>query len=120
VYLLAFAIALILVPDRWEGPVLYEINTEHKLTIVDLIAMLPLLVSVTWIQRGVWKRRIYLFNKVTVYPGAGVLIVFGMGLGLGMLLASAFFTFRYWWAVGGSLFIIMLVNVTLTSGRSPE
>jgi hypothetical protein len=118
--LLLLAIIIILIPARWEGPVLYDFNPAPRLSLVDLIAMIPLIISVTWIQNGVWKRRIYLFNKVTIYPGSAVLIVFAMGLGLGMLLASAFFSFHYWWAVGGLTFIIMLVNVVLISGHSQK
>ncbi len=120
VYLLLFAVFLILIPDPWEGPVLYKIDSEHNLSLIDLISMIPLLISVTWIQRGVWKRRIFLFNKVTLYPGAAVLVVFFMGLGLGMLLASGFSSFRYWWAIGGVLILTTLINVVLVSEHSRE
>ena len=120
VYFLLITILLVIVPERWEGPVLYTIDSGHVLSLVDTIAMIPLLVSVIWIQRGLWSRRIYLFNKVTLYPGSAVLIIFFLGIGLGMFLASAFSTFHYWWAVGGTIFIIMLVNVVLISGHSPE
>lgn len=120
VYLLLVAILLILIPVRWEGPVFYKINEQHELSVANALAMIPLLISVAWIQRGLWKRRIYLFNKVTLYPGSGVLIVFAMGLGLGMLLASAFYTFHYWWAIGGIFILSTLVNVVLISGHSPR
>ena len=118
VLLLLLSILLILVPERWEGPVIYIIDDRHALTVLDCIAMIPVLISVTWIQRGIWKRRIYLFNKVTMYPGASVLIVFSMGLGLGMFFAAAFYSFRYWWAIGGIIFMFMLINVVLVSGHS--
>ena len=103
-----------------EGPVIFKIDGEHNLTLANAIALVPLMISAVWIQRGIWKRRIYLFNKVTVYTGPAVLIIFGMGLGLGMFLANAFREFNYWWAVGGLLFIIMLVNVVLISGHSEK
>jgi hypothetical protein len=118
VYLLMIALLLFLIPSRFEGPLLFEIIDEHGLSITDLFAMIPLLASVTWIQRGLWKRRIYLFNRVTLYPGATTLIIFFMGLGLGMVIASAFFNFHYWWAVGGVFFIFFLVVVVLKSGKS--
>jgi hypothetical protein len=120
VYLLVILILLVLVPDRWEGPVVYRISSDHSISILDSIAMVPMFFLLIWIQKGIWKRRIYLFNRVTLYPGAAVLMVFSMGLGLGMLLSSAFFTFRYWWAIGGLVFIIMLMAVILVSGKSPE
>ena len=121
VYLLVIALLIFLIASRFEGPLIFEINNEHGISLADLIAMIPLLISITWIQRGIWSRRIYLFNRVTIYPGAATLIVFSMGLGLGMLLAHAFYTFRYWWMIGGSLFIIILVTVVLKSGdMKPE
>ena len=120
VYLLIIAVLIIMLPKWLEGPVIYEIDDMHHLTLANAIALVPLMISVTWIQRGIWKRRIYLFNKVTIYTGSAVLVIFSMGLGLGMLLASAFFSFHYWWAVGGFLFLIMLVNVVLISGHSQK
>lgn len=118
VYLLIIALLLFLIPSRYEGPVLIRIEDEPGLSVADLIALVPLLVSVTWIQRGLWKRRIYLFNRVTLYPGATTLIIFFMGLGLGMVIANAFDNFHYWWAMGGSFFIILLIVVVLKSGKS--
>jgi hypothetical protein len=120
VYILIIAILMILIPGWMEGPVIYKIDGQHNLTLVNAMALIPLMISAAWIQKGIWKRRIYLFNKVTVYPGAAVLIIFSMGLGLGMLLANAFREFHYWWAIGGSFFIIMLVDVVLISGHSQK
>lgn len=121
VYLLILALLLFLIPTHLEGPLLFEINEERDLSVADLLALIPLLASVTWIQRGLWKRRIYLFNRVTLYPGATTLIIFFMGLGLGMVIANAFYNFGYWWAIGGSFFIVFLVVVVLKSGKSdPE
>ena len=120
IYLLIIAFLIVLIPGWMEGPVIFKIDGEHNLTLANAIALVPLMISAVWIQRGIWKRRIYLFNKVTVYTGPAVLIIFGMGLGLGMFLANAFREFNYWWAVGGLLFIIMLVNVVLISGHSEK
>jgi hypothetical protein len=120
VYFLLLTILIVIVPDKWEGPVLYRIDSSHVLSLLDAIAMIPLLISVVWIQKGIWKRRIYLFNKMTMYPGSAALMIFLMALGLGMFFASAFSGFHYWWAVGGSIFLIALVNVILISGHSPD
>jgi hypothetical protein len=120
VYFLVITILMVMVPDKWEGPVLYTIDSGHVLSLVDALAMIPLLVSVIWIQRGLWNRRIYLFNKVTLYPGSAVLMIFFMASGLGLFFASAFSGFHYWWAVGGIIFITMLINIVLISGHSPE
>jgi hypothetical protein len=120
VYLLMFSILLFLVPASLEGPVLFDFQGASALSLTDLVAVIPLMISVIWIQKGLWRRRIYLFNRVTLYPGATTLLVFSMGLGLGMVLAHAFSTFRYWWAIGGASFIIILAIIVWKSGRSEK
>lgn len=120
VYLLLISILLFLVPPSLEGPVLIDFPEASDLSVTDLVALIPLMISVIWIQKGLWHRRIYLFNRVTLYPGATTLLVFSMGLGLGMLLAHAFSAFRYWWAIGGATFIIMLAIIVWKSGRSDK
>ena len=117
VIILVIAIFLFALPDRWDGPNLLDINDGHGLSLMDLIALLPLLISAIWIQKGLWSRRIYLFNKITIYPGSASLLIFFIGIGLGLLIASAFNNFYYWWAVGGFIFIIFLVYIVLISGK---
>jgi hypothetical protein len=117
VILLALAILIFALPPQWEGPDLLNISQGHGLSLVDTIALIPLLISAIWIQKGFWARRIYLFNKITIYPGSASLLIFFIGLGLGLLIASAFNNFYYWWAVGGSVFIVLLVYIVLISGK---
>lgn len=117
IYLLLIPILLFMVPKKFEGPVLFTFSDGQSLTLLNTLAIIPLFVALFWIQRGLWKRRIYLFNRITIYPGAGSLIVFLMGLSLGMLIASGFNDFNYWWAVGGLLFIIILIAIMLKSRR---
>ena len=117
VVILAIAIILFALPDSWGGPFLLDISEGHGLSLIDTIALIPLLISAVWIQKGLWSRRIYLFNKITLYPGSASLLIFFIGLGLGLLIASAFNNFYYWWAVGGFIFIIFLGNIVLISGK---
>jgi hypothetical protein len=117
VIILAIAIFLFALPDRWEGPFLLDISEGHGLSLMDTFALIPLLASAVWIQKGLWSRRIYLFNKITLYPGSASLLIFFIGLGLGLLIASAFNNFYYWWAVGGLIFIIFLGYIVLISGK---
>ena len=120
ILLLTISIIVFALPDPWEGQVLFNISNGHGLSLIDFIALIPLLISATWIQKGLWKRRIFLFNKITMYPGSASLIIFFIGLGLGLLIASAFNDFFYWWAVGGVLFIILIINVVLISERMKD
>ena len=117
VIILALAIILFALPDSWEGPQIFSISEGHGLSLLDTIALIPLLISAIWIQKGLWSRRIYLFNKITIYPGSASLLIFFIGLGLGLLIASAFNNFFYWWAVGGFLFIALVGYIVLISGK---
>ena len=117
VILLSVAVLIFAVPTQWEGPFLFKIGEGHGLSLLDTIALIPLLISASWIQKGLWGRRIYLFNKITMYPGSASLLIFFIGLGLGLLIASAFNDFFYWWAIGGMTCIFTLVYIVLISGR---
>lgn len=117
VILLCISVLLFALPDAWEGPLLLAVGNGHGLSLIDTIALAPLLFSTFWIQKGLWSRRIYLFNKITLYPGSASLLIFFIGLGLGLLIASAFSTFSYWWAVGGIIFIPLLLYIVLISGK---
>ena len=117
VFLLSLSILLFAIPMQWEGPFLFNIGEGHGLSLLDTLALVPLLISAGWIQKGLWGRRIYLFNKITMYPGSASLLIFFIGLGLGLLIASAFNNFYYWWAVGGLTFIFILLYVVLISGK---
>jgi hypothetical protein len=43
-------------------------------------------------------------------------VLFGGGLGMGLLLASVF-PFFWWWAVGATLFTVTLILVALAAAR---
>ena len=120
VHLLVISILIGIIPHKWEGPMIVEDETGFGLSYLNTFGLIPLLAAVYWIQKGLWKRRIYLFNKVTIFPGAASLIIFFMGLGLGLFAASAFRDFSYWWAVGGIIFIAFLINVILISGKMQD
>ena len=117
VFLLSLSILIFAIPGQWEGPYLLTIGDGQGLSLLDTIALVPLLISAGWIQKGLWGRRIYLFNKITMYPGSASLLIFFIGLGLGLLIASAFNNFYYWWAVGGLTFIFVLLYIVLISGK---
>ena len=117
VFLMSLAILIFAVPTQWEGPYLFKIDEGNGLSLLNTIALIPLLISIAWIQKGLWGRRIYLFNKITMYPGSASLLIFFIGLGLGLLIASAFNNFYYWWAIGGITFLLILVYIVLISGK---
>jgi len=117
ILLLIISILVFALPEQMEGPDLFGISNGHGLSLIDSLALIPLLISAIWIQKGIWKRRIYLFNKITMYPGSASLIIFFIGIGMGLLIASAFSSFYYWWIIGSILILALLINVVLISGR---
>jgi hypothetical protein len=118
VIFLILSILMFLLPERWEGPYLMNVNGGNGLSLLNTLAVFPLLISAGWIQKGLWSRRIYLFNKITIYPGSASLLIFFIGIGLGLLIAAAFSEFSYWWAVGGIIFLSLLIYIVLVSGKS--
>jgi len=76
----------------------------HALSLVDGVGVLPLVGGSVWLHAGLWRRRARVWRWAAARPGAASGMAFAAGLGLGLLLASAFSAFFWWWAVGGFLF----------------
>ena len=115
--LVVIAIALLAAPARVEGPVLIPISPGHALAVLDSIALVPLLTGLAWLYWGIWARRYGLYDAMRESPGKGTLGVFVAGLGVGLLLASAFSTFWWWWAVGATLFLVMTITALVAATR---
>ncbi len=115
--LVAIAIALLAAPAQLEGPVLVPISPGHALSMLDSVALIPLLMGLAWLYWGVWLRRYQIYDAMRTSPGKGGLGVFVAGLGVGLLLASAFSTFWWWWAIGAALFLVMTVSAVMAARR---
>ena len=115
-----FAVALVLftVPGRLEGPELVPISPGHGLSLLDLLALVPLVGGVTLLFLGLWQRREPLDAALNRRPWWARLGAFGAGLGLGLLLASVFSLF-WWWAIGAALFTALLVAAAVLAA-APE
>ncbi len=115
--LVAVAVALLAAPAQFEGPVLVPISPGHALSVLDSVALIPLLTGLAWLYRGVWVRRHRVYDALLASPGKGGLGVFAIGLGVGLLLASAFSTFWWWWAIGATLFLVMTLIAVVVAAR---
>ncbi len=115
--MVAIAIALLAAPAQLEGPVLVPISPGHALSVLDSVALIPLLTGLAWLYWGVWLRRCRLYNAMRTSPGKSGLGVFAVGLGVGLLLASAFSTFWWWWAIGATLFLAMTISAVMAATR---
>ncbi len=103
---MVLALVLLAMPARIEGPVLVPISPGHALSMLDSIALVPLLVGAASLYGGLWRRQERLRGFVRLRPLVGGGGLFFAGLGLGLLLASAFSAFFWWWAIGAALFAL--------------
>ena len=108
------ALILFAVPSRFEGPVLIPISPGHGLSLVDLAAVVPLIAGLTALGAFLVRRRAGLECTIRRRPWAAAMVLFGAGIGLGLLFASVF-PFFWWWAVGATLFTLALVLVALAA-----
>ena len=96
------AVILFAVPARYEGPVLVPISPGHGLSLVDMVAVVPLMAAMAALATSLVRRRATLEGAIRRRPWSAAAVLFGAGLGLGLLLASVF-PFFWWWAVGATL-----------------
>jgi hypothetical protein len=115
--LVAVAIALFAAPTRFEGPILVPISPGHALSVLDSIALVPLIVGAALLCGGLWQRRWRLIEALHRSPGIGSAGIFVAGLGLGLLLASAFSSFFWWWVIGAGLFLAMAIAALIVAVR---
>jgi hypothetical protein len=114
--LLVMALILFAVPSRFEGPVLVPISPGHGLSLVDLAAVVPLIAASVLLAVFLVRRRARLEHAIRHRPWMAAAVLFGGGLGLGLLFASVF-PFFWWWAVGATLFTMTLILVALAAAR---
>jgi hypothetical protein len=116
--LLGLALALFAVPGRFEGPLLVAISPGHGLALVDVVALVPLLGGLALLFGGLCRRRERLGAALRRRPGAAGAVVFGAGMGLGLLIASVF-VFFWWWAIGAVLVTAALAAAVVASRDEP-
>lgn len=88
---------------------LVPISPGHGLSMLDMFGVAPILIGTGWLYYGLWQRRQRVFESIQKSPQMGSLGVFITGTGLGLLIASSFSAFFWWWAIGAVLFGIMLI-----------
>src|SRR4029450_2213583 len=117
--LFALALILFVIPAGLEGPVLVPISPGHGLSLVDVMALVPLLAGTGLLLGGLWQRRQRLDVALTRRPWSARVGAFVAGLGLGLLVASVF-TFFWWWAIGAALLTAALLAAALVAAGSED
>ena len=104
-------------PASLEGPVLVEISPGHAIAAADAVGILPLAIGSALLYWLLWSRRFQLGVCVSARPATALAAVFISGLGLGLLLASAFSGFFWWWAIGAVFFASIVVAASVVAAR---
>ena len=112
--LFALALVLFVVPAGLEGPVLVPISPGHGLSLVDVVALVPLLAGTGLLAGGLWQRRQELDAALTRRPWLAIAGALVAGLGLGLLVASVF-AFFWWWAIGAVLLSATLLAAAVVA-----
>ncbi|MBM4431322.1 MAG: hypothetical protein FJ026_13415 [Chloroflexi bacterium] len=108
---------LFLVPSAGEGLPLLHISPGHAVSPVDAAALAALFASFGLLALESWYQRERLRSLLARYPGRFVATGYATGLATGLLVASAFPSFRWWWAIGALLVITLLALVVTTMAR---
>lgn len=112
--LIVAGVLVLFVPAGGEGRVLVPVSEGHGLSAVDGVGAALLAVGGTWLEVLVVRRLPYLALPPRALFGLGLLA----GLGIGLLIASVFSGFFWWWAVGAAaLGVAVLVLAPLTARR---
>jgi hypothetical protein len=98
-------IGVLAIPATGEGRVLVPISDGHGLSALDTVGAALLAVAGTWLEVLIVWRMPRLGLPPRALFGLGLLA----GLGLGLLLASVFSAFFWWWAIGAAAFGIALL-----------
>jgi hypothetical protein len=115
--MVALGVMLLAAPDAVEGPVLLPISPGHALSRLDAIALVPLLAGSFSLYYGLWRQRGRLRAAASQALAPAAVLVFAGGFGLGLLIASAFSAFFWWWAIGAVLFGSALLTAVLVAAR---
>jgi drug/metabolite transporter (DMT)-like permease len=61
VLLLLGGLLVLILPDLYEGPVIYRLDEQHAISAVDALAMVLLILgcALSWSAGALWQRRMY-------------------------------------------------------------
>ena len=112
--LIVAGVGVLAVPAAGEGPVLVPISEGHGLSAVDAVGACLLALAGTWLEVLIVWRLPHLALPPRALFGLGLLA----GIGIGLVVASVFSGFFWWWAVGAAtLGVAVLILAVLTVSR---
>ena len=102
-------VSVLAVPAGSEGAVLVPISEGHGLSALDAIGAAAVAVGLTWLEVLVVRRLPQLRLRPRALFGTGLLA----GLGLGLVIASVFGGFFWWWAIGAAALAVAIAVLAL-------
>ena len=100
-------------PDR--GDSLVSLGSEHGLSGKDLVGVVVLLAGWLLVAREVWMRRARVLAAVAAPER--IAAAFVGGLGLGLLFASLFNEWTWWWIVAVALLVAVQLRALVLALR---
>ena len=111
--LVLLGVALLAVPGASEGSVLVPISEGHGLSALDAVGAGLLAVGGTWLEILVIRRLPHLGLSPRVLFGLGLVA----GVGVGLVVASVFTGFFWWWAVGAAALGLVVIGLVVRTLR---
>ena len=96
----AIGAVVVALPDR--GPRLVSFSRAHGPSAVDAVGAAVMLAGWAVFAAALWRRRGVVRRAAT---GPLVLAGFALGLGVGLVVASAAADYAYWWAIGAGVLV---------------
>ncbi len=110
----ALGAAVVALPDS--GPRLFSFSRAHGPSAVDAVGAAVMLAGWAVFVGALWRRRGFVRRAAT---GPLVLAGFALGLGAGLVVASAGADYAYWWAIGAGILVAAQVLLACLA-RAPK
>jgi hypothetical protein len=110
---MAAGVVMNAVPDPGESVV--SLGSEHGLSFLDLVGVAVLLAGWLVVATEVWRRRARVLDRVAPVERIGA--AFAAGIGLGLLSASLFNEWSWWWVLGTALLVAVQARAVVLALR---
>ncbi len=97
------------------GKSVVSLGSEHGLSVLDLAGVAVLFAGWSVIGTGVWRRRERVLDRLAVGERIGA--AFAAGIGLGVLSASLFNEWPWWWVLGAALLVAVQARAVVVAMR---
>jgi hypothetical protein len=97
------------------GKSVVSLGSEHGLSVLDLVGVAVLLAGWAVVATAVWRRRARVLDRVGAPERIGA--AFAAGVGFGLLPASLFNEWPWWWVLGTALLVAVQARAVVLALR---